>query len=110
MNRLRSQASTLHLLHKAKPSLQKAIIANGNEQLIRCICDCALNVLKGNDPISQQDKKRLEKHKENLRHLANRRVSLKKKRKVLLSGGFLGALLTAVLPAIGSLLGGLMQK
>jgi len=66
MNRLRSQASTFHLLHKAKPSLQKAIITYGNEQIIRCICDCALNVLKGNAPISQQDKNRLGKHKENL--------------------------------------------
>ena len=105
MNRLRSQASTLQLLHKAKPSLQKAIIANGNDQLIRCICDCALNVLKGNAPISQQDKRRLGRHKENLRKLVNRRISLKKKRQVLQTGGFLGALLSAVIPAIGSLIG-----
>ena len=110
MNRLRSQSSTLHLLHKAKPSLRKAIIANGNEELIRCICDCALNILKGNAPISQQDKRRLGRHKQNLRKLTNRRFSLKKKRKVLQSGGFLSSILTAILPVIGSLLGGLSQQ
>jgi len=110
MNRLRSYVSTLQLLHKVKPSLQKAIIANGNDQLVRCICNCALNALTGSAPITQQDKRCLGRHKDNLRKLINRRISLKNKRKVLQTEGFLGVLLSAVIPTISSLLCGLAQR
>ena len=48
MERLRKNASTLKLLHKAKPSLRKAILTKASPELIRCICDCALNVLHRN--------------------------------------------------------------
>ena len=83
MNRLKKHASTLKLLHKAKPSLRKAIISNGNDELIRCICECALNVLQGHAPISQQHKNCLSRHKKGLRKLTDRKVSLKNKRKII---------------------------
>ena len=63
MNRFKKHVSTLKLLHKAKPSLRKAIISNGNDELIRCICECALNVLQGHVPISQQHKNCLSRPK-----------------------------------------------
>ena len=44
MVRLRKNASTFKLLHKAKPLL-KAIKTKASPKLILCICDCALNVL-----------------------------------------------------------------
>jgi len=71
MNRLKIHSSILQLLHKAKPSLRKAIIANGNKQLICCTCDCTLNVLHRLVPISQQQKNRFSKHKQSLRTLVD---------------------------------------
>jgi len=110
MNRLKKHSSTLQLQHKAKPGLRKAIITNVDEQLIRCICDCALNVLHGRVPISQQHKNCLSKHKQSLRKLVDRKNFLKKKRKVIQVGGFLGALLSAVIPTVASLIGGLASR
>ena len=52
MERLRKNASTLKLLHTAKPSLRKAILTKASLELIRCICDCALNVLHRNIAIT----------------------------------------------------------
>ena len=56
MERLRKNASTLKLLHKAKPSLRKAILTEASPELIRCICDCALNVLQRNIAITPHRK------------------------------------------------------
>ena len=83
MNRLQKHCSTLKLLHQAKPSLRKAILERGPDDLIRTICDCAI---------------------------VNRKISLKKKRSVIQKGGFLGALLGAVIPAIASLVDGLTSR
>ena len=88
MNRLKKHASTLKLPHKAKPSLRKAIISHGNDELIRCICECTLNVLQGHAPISQQHKNCLSRHQKGLRELTDRKVSLKNKRKIIQKGGF----------------------
>ena len=110
MNRLKKHASTLKLLHKAKPSLRKPIISNGNNELIRCICECALNVLQGHAPISQQHKNCFSRHKKGLRKLTDRKVSLKNKQKIFQKGGFLGPLLSAVIPTVASLIAGLASK
>ena len=56
MNRVKKHASTLKQLHKAKPSLRKAVISKGHDDSIRCICECALNILHGHAPISQKHK------------------------------------------------------
>jgi len=45
-----------------------------------------------------------------LRKLVDRKVSVKKKRKVIQVGGFLGALLSAVIPTVASLIGGLASR
>jgi len=105
MNRLKKHVSTLELLKKATPSLQKAIISKSGDDLIRCVCDCALNILKSNIPVTKTQKKKLSRHKAALRRLADSKVSLKAKRRSLQTGGFLGAILSTVLPVIASLLG-----
>ena len=105
MNRLKRNASTLKLLHGAKKSLQNAVLENAKNDLIECICEISLNVLKGTAPISRQYKKRLTRHKTSLRKLVDRKLSLKKKRNIIQTGGFLPALLGAVIPILGSLFG-----
>ena len=109
MNRLKKHASTLKLLHKAKTSLRKAIISKGHDELIRCICKCTLNILHDHAPISQKHKNQLSRHKMCLRKLVDRKISLKQK-KVIQNGGLLGALLSAVIPTVASLIGGLASK
>jgi len=110
MDRLRKNCSTLQLLHRANPSLRKAILTKANPQLIKTICDCSLNVLNGNVKLSPKSRKRLARHKTKLRKLADPKVSLKQKQRVIQQGGFLGALLSTVLPVVTSLIGNLVGQ
>jgi len=72
-----------------------------SSQLIRVICECCLNILKGNVTLSKLEKKRLKKHRLLLRRLAERKP-LKTKQKLIQEGGgaFLPLLLAPILSAI----------
>jgi hypothetical protein len=60
--------------------------------------------LKGNVPLSVTQKSRLAKLKGELRAVARKRVSLKKKKEIIQKGGFLGALLAPVASVLASML------
>ena len=50
--------STYHGLHVPKvsdPKLRKAIIAKCKQEILKSICECALNVLRGNIPLFEAD-------------------------------------------------------
>ena len=72
MRRIRSTYHTLHVLKSADPKLRKAIVANCNKETLKGICECALNVLRGNIPLTACGKRKLQKHKSSLRKLADR--------------------------------------
>ena len=46
MNCLRKNGPTLRFLQKAPAPLQKRILDKASSELIRCLCDCAHNVLQ----------------------------------------------------------------
>jgi hypothetical protein len=105
MKKIKSNFNTLQLLKDAKPKLRKAIIANCTPELVKCICECVVNVLKGNLTLSSFAKRKIQKHKGQLRKVAYKSVSLAKKKRIILQkGGFIGQLLAAVLPNLGSFL------
>jgi len=83
---------------------------SAGDDLIKCICDCTLNVLKGNVRVPPKQKSKLKRHKKALRDLAKKKVSLKRKRQIIQKGGFLAPLLSAVVPAIASLLTGFSRR
>ena len=97
----------LKLLCGAKPSMVKAVLKGASPDLIRTLCECSLNILKGNVRLSAAQKKQLSRHKQNLRLLAKKSTSMKRRKRILQTGGFIGALLKPVLGVLGGLLGGL---
>ncbi len=103
-SRLKKMFVKLKLLKKASAKVRKKILKNCNKTLLCCICECAKNVLKGKVPLSNPQKSRLSRFKNKLRHLASKKTLVKVKKKIVQSGGFLGALLTPVLSFLGSLL------
>ena len=107
MNRLKRNVSTLKLLEKASPSLRKAILKKASPELIHTICECALNILRSNVPLTNHCKRRLSRHKEKLRKLADKKVSLKTKKSIIQKGGFLPILISALAPVFGKILGAL---
>jgi len=103
----KKQLAQLKLLQICPKKLRKQFIEKVDKQYIKTICECCLNTLKGNVPLTTQQKKKLSKHKGALRQLSNRRLALSKKRKIISQkGGFLNILIPSVLSVITSLIHG----
>ena len=103
--RLQHNAPYLHVLARGSDKQRQGVIQGANKELIACLCECALNVLNGNVHLKPSEKKKLLKYKRHLRALSNKKTpALKKKKLLRQKGGFLGALLTPVLSALGGLL------
>lgn len=102
--RLKRHLATLRTLVKAKPAKRSQILKQADTDLIKCLCECSINLLNANVPLDRRQRALLEKHKEILRLLANKKVSLKNKKiKILRKGGtFLLALLRPVLAVVSS--------
>lgn len=107
----------LQVLAHSSPRVQKAILKNGDKDLILSLCDLALNIINGNIEMNSQSLDRLRKHKTLLRDLAypckgrhqtgrgGPSVEWKRKKEYLVqrgSGAFLSALITS---ALGGLIG-----
>ena len=58
-----------------------------DDALVRTICECVLNVLKGTVPVSKPTKKKLLVHKKPLIALAEKSTPLEKKKKLLVQYG-----------------------
>ena len=71
-----------------------------NQEFVDCVSECAKNVLRGNVPLKSNQKAKLRRNQKNLRSLAIKRTSLKK-RQILQKGAFLAALLPSVLALQG---------
>ena len=102
---LKRNAAILRLLQKLKPSTARAVMKEASPDLIKALCECTLNILKGNIKLTTTQKKKLARYKNILRILAVKRTSLKKRKTILQSGGLIGALLSPVLGVLGALLG-----
>ena len=107
MHTLRRHAAILRTIQKARPDLRQSLLKLADEDLIRCIVECADNTLKGHVQLSPFQKKRLSRHKKFLRRLVKRGEAWRTKRKLIAqSGGFLLPLLA---PVIGALVASLVQ-
>ena len=95
----------LHVLCKAKLAVIKAILKEGNKDLVETLCECCINVLYGNVPLTSSQKKKLARFKRVMRKLAVKsKTSLKQKKKLLQTGGFLPALIAPALGLLSALL------
>ena len=81
MKRIRTTYHTLHALKGSDPKLIKAIIVNCNQETLKSIFECALNVLRGNIPLIVCSKRNLRTYKNSLRKVADNSLSLSSKRK-----------------------------
>lgn len=104
LNLKREHLSLLKLLSKCKNP--KHIVQELDSEILNCISECCLNILQGNIPLSFREKAKLEKHAKKIRDLTHKKLSIKNKKKILQTGGFLPALLS---PVIGALAGPLLK-
>jgi len=83
---------------------QRKFIASCNREFLSCICNCAKHLIKGRAKMKPVHLKKLARHKKSFRKLVLKKTSLKAKRKILQTGGFLGLLLPPVLGFLSSLI------
>ena len=95
-----------HLYHLNHERRNKWIKKHLDKELILYLCECTKNLLKGYIPISSKKKQELAKNRKELRLLANKKVSIKKKRKIIQQGGFLACLLGPIVSVLSSLFEG----
>ena len=93
---LRKHAPVLRAMANCSPAMRKGMVKAADPSLVRCLCECALNILKGNVPLSPTHKRSLGRRKKDLRALASRRGSITGKKRILQKGGFIGSLLAAL--------------
>jgi hypothetical protein len=105
--RLDRNADVLSYLLRAQPKIRRSIIEGSTKDVVDTLCECILNVINGNVPVTAQQKRQLIRHKSDLRKLVTGRVNLTEKKRVLQKGGFFPILAKVLAPVVGSLLGGL---
>jgi hypothetical protein len=101
------QMAILHTLQQSRPRERSSLLTSVDGDIIRILSEICLNILRGNVTLSKMQVHRLKRHKQTVRSLAKRNVSIKDKRHQLVQrGGFLPLLL----PVIASALGGLISS
>lgn len=101
--------STLeHLKLLSKTKQKSAFLKKCPNSIIKGVCECALNLLKGNIPVSKRQKNKLAPYKRTLRRLGNTKVPLFKKRRLLVQKGegFLSILIPAAVSVLSTLING----
>ena len=65
----------LRVLSKCSPRQRKAILQTADNQLLKALCECILNVLKETVPISNSEKQQLSRHKKTLIALVDKCIT-----------------------------------
>lgn len=101
-------ADFLKLLGSAAKSKKRRgyLIDFADKSQLDAIMECIFNVLHGHVPVTKDQLNRLRPHRATMHALANSKLSQQHKRRRLhMSGGFLGKLLPLAVHAIGKLFG-----
>ena len=100
-HKLKKHLPELQVLAKCRPRQRTHFIKQAPKDLINCISEVCSNTLKGNVPLKPAQKRALARYKRNLRQVADKRNSNKKRREILVQkGGFIGALIGPLLSTL----------
>ena len=80
---VKKHGSMVLALTQAPPHFRKKMLKDAPKELINCISECCQNILKGNVPLSKAQLQKLKSKRELLRHLADKSISVQKKKQYL---------------------------
>jgi hypothetical protein len=105
--RLEKYASYLRKLYRASPKAKKVLLKSTKKdnEFVKCLCECAKNIIKGNVKLTTAQREKICRRKQSFRKLSLKKTPLKEKRRIVQSGGFLGALLGPIISILGGLFG-----
>ena len=107
MKQLKEHMSILEYLRSLTKTEQKNFIKFANRKLLEVFSAIALNILKRNIPLTRKEIQKLRPYETEIKMLSQRHHSLKKRRKILSTGGMLSSLLSLVPTLISGVLAGL---
>ena len=90
-----------------RPEKRQEMLEKADSRLVKCICECAEKVLKGDIPINYNEKDALIQHRNVMRKLADPGVSGKCKKKIIVQNG--GNFLLSLIPTVVGALAGMFQ-
>lgn len=103
--RITANQPFLHLLARSGAKRRKTLLSQATKEELASLFEICLNILKGNLPVNTKDYKRFKRHKDLLRTLSDKKVSLSHKKKLInQKGGFVGSLAAFALPLLAGLL------
>lgn len=104
----KNQAEILRSLCYLPKTERFALLKQVDLRLVKLICECAYNILRGTVPLTTQQKSHLKRHVGQLRRLTRKGEKIEKKRQIIQrgGGGFLPALLV---PIVTTLLGEILR-
>jgi hypothetical protein len=103
--RLRINQPFIHLLARSSAKRRKFFLKQATKEELASLFEICLNILRGHVPLSVHMHKKLERERHTLRTLADKKISLRRKKKVInQKGGFLGTLAAIALPLLAQLL------
>ncbi len=78
--RVKKYRHHLRQLRDASPKIRKILVNNCHPEMLSCICECAVNVLRGHVPLNNAQKNKLRRHKRSLRLLTDKKVAAERKK------------------------------
>ena len=101
--RVTEQAPFLHVLSRGTTQQRSALLKRLHNDLVICLCECALNILKGHVKLTPSEKLNLQRHRVKLRKLVDQKASPSQKRKVFRQKGGGHCVKSMLLPIIKQL-------
>ena len=103
--RLKTNQPFLHLLARSGAKRRKSLLKQATKEELTTLFEICLNILQGNIPLSSYMHKKLKRAQNTLRQLADKKISITRKKKVVnQKGGFLGTVASIALPLLASIL------
>lgn len=87
-------------LAKLPTNRQKAIIKGADRPILLALSEICLNIMRRNVPLTEKEKRLLRPYEKQVYQLSLKKQSTSKKKQIVQRGGFLGTLLTSVLPIL----------
>ena len=104
--RMVRNAPLLYALAYVSDQVRTKVTRKAAKDLVLALVECAKNIILGNVRLTITQLSALGRHKENIRKLARAKTSLKEKRAIIQTGGFISLLLKPLLGLLGGVLGG----
>ena len=104
--RILRYATSLEALHKAGAQVRRSVLSRGKREIVLVLVECARMLIRNKRRLTEGQLRKLRAKTEQVYDLINPRTSLARRRQILQTGGFIGALLSPVLSLLSPILRG----